>query len=220
MIVFKSLGSLLLAWSLLFTPATVFAQSQADKTFAQEAFKQGQIQYNLGRFEKALEHFSKAYETMPHGAFLFNIGQCHRHLNDHEKAVFFFEGYLRALPTAPNRQEVEDLIAEHNAKFMIEKSRPKKTTKAKPKVKTKSPKDESAAPTQATEAPAVKTAPATGANITPTTESWVLWTVIGAVGVISTAIGLIAVLNRADSNNSSNSSLDEDSTLGDYDLSE
>ena len=38
---------------------------------AQEAFKQGQIQYNLGRFEKALEHFSKAYETMPHGAFSY-----------------------------------------------------------------------------------------------------------------------------------------------------
>ena len=111
---FKIFGSLFLACAVLFAPVTGMAQSQADKKFAQEAFKQGQIQYNLGRFEKALEHFSKAYETMPHGAFLFNIGQCHRQLNDHQKAVFFFEGYLRALPTAPNRQEVEDLITEED----------------------------------------------------------------------------------------------------------
>jgi tetratricopeptide (TPR) repeat protein len=214
-IVFKSLGSLLLVWSLVFAPATVFAQSQADKTFAQEAFKQGQIQYNLGRFEKALEHFSKAYETMPHGAFLFNIGQCHRHLNDHEKAVFFFEGYLRALPTAPNRQEVEDLIAEHNAKFMIEKSRPKKAKSIKAKSK-----EATANAPQAEKAPTVNTVSKTDMIIAPTTESWVIWTVIGAVGVIGTAIGLIAVLNRADNNDSSGSTLGEDSTLGDYDLSE
>jgi tetratricopeptide (TPR) repeat protein len=213
--VFKSLGSLLLVWSLVFAPATVIAQSQADKRFAQEAFKQGQIQYNLGRFEKALEHFSKAYETMPHGAFLFNIGQCHRHLNDHEKAVFFFEGYLRALPTAPNRQEVEDLIAEHNAKFMIEKSRPKKAKS----IKAKNKKAIANAP-QAEKVPTSRTVATTDRVITPTAESWVLWTVIGCVGLIGTAIGLIAVFNRAESNNDSKSTIAENSTLGDYDLTE
>ena len=67
----KTWGSLFLAWVILLAPISVTAQSQADKTFAQEAFKQGQIQYNLGRFEKALEHFLKP--TRPCHTALFSL---------------------------------------------------------------------------------------------------------------------------------------------------
>jgi len=216
---FKTIGSLVLACAVLFAPLPSMAQSQADKKFAQEAFKQGQIQYNLGRFEKALEHFSKAYETMPHGAFLFNIGQCHRQLNDHQKAVFFFEGYLRALPTAPNRQEVEDLITEHNAKLSIEKAQSRKveTKKKKPKKQKKTAATTKKKANKTT--PAATSAPKNKASTAaaPTTESWILWTVIGCVGLIGTGIGLIAVINRTNANNNSNGL--EDNTLGEYDLS-
>ena len=78
----------LLAVSLTLAPTVLWGQTAAEKSAAQESFKKGQIQYNLGRFEKALELFSKAYEIMPHGAFLYNIGQCHRQLENHEKAIF------------------------------------------------------------------------------------------------------------------------------------
>ena len=206
--------------SLTNTPAH---KAQPADVLAQEAFKQGQIQYNLGRFEKALEHFSKAYETMPHGAFLFNIGQCHRQLNDHKKAIFFFEGYLRALPTAPNRQEVEDLITEHSAKLSIEKARSKKaktkTKKPKKKKRATPPKTKKATSAPVTAPPKEPVASPEGgeAIASPTTESWVLWTIIGCVGVIGTGIGLIAVINRTNSSNDT-SNID-DNTLGEYDLS-
>ena len=60
--------------------------------------------------------YSKAYERFPTPALLFDIGQCHKLLHDYERALFFFRGYLRAKPTAPNRPTVEQLISEsqHN----------------------------------------------------------------------------------------------------------
>lgn len=90
---------------------------------AKAAFKKGQLHYKLGRFPEALEEFSKAYEHQPLAAFLFNIGQCHRQLGNHERAVFFFEGYLRESPEAKNRQLVEDLIAESRADLKKEAER-------------------------------------------------------------------------------------------------
>jgi tetratricopeptide (TPR) repeat protein len=68
--------------------------------------------YNLGQFQEALAGYSKAYETYPAASLLFNLGQCHRNLGNHERAVFFFEGYLREKPNAPNRDVVEELLTE------------------------------------------------------------------------------------------------------------
>jgi tetratricopeptide (TPR) repeat protein len=33
-------------------------------------------------------------------AFLFNIGQCHRKLGQHEQAIFFYSRYLKANPAS------------------------------------------------------------------------------------------------------------------------
>ncbi len=80
-------------------------------------FKAGQVQFNLGNFDKAIAHFTRAYEAEPLPAFLFNIGQCHWHVENYEKAIFFFKGYLREVPEAPNRATVEQFIAESEAKL-------------------------------------------------------------------------------------------------------
>ncbi|MEJ7600111.1 MAG: tetratricopeptide repeat protein [Kofleriaceae bacterium] len=69
--------------------------------------------FKLGRFEQALEQYTKAYELFPVPALLFNLGQCHRSLRQWERAIFFFKGYLREAPNAPNRAIVEDLIREN-----------------------------------------------------------------------------------------------------------
>jgi outer membrane protein assembly factor BamD (BamD/ComL family) len=42
---------------------------------AKVAYAQGRKDYDLGNFDKAIEHFKKAYEKYPDGAFLFNIAQ-------------------------------------------------------------------------------------------------------------------------------------------------
>jgi tetratricopeptide (TPR) repeat protein len=75
------------------------------------------IDYRLGRFADALAKYTRAYELYPVPELLFNIAQCHRNLKNYDKAIFFFEGYLRDLPQAPNHDLVIDLIRESKAEL-------------------------------------------------------------------------------------------------------
>jgi tetratricopeptide (TPR) repeat protein len=81
---------------------------------ARAQVKKGQLDYKLARFEQALQEYSRAYELYPAPALLFNLGQCHRNLKNYERAIFFFEGYLREQPRIDPDQRAltEDLIAE------------------------------------------------------------------------------------------------------------
>jgi tetratricopeptide (TPR) repeat protein len=72
--------------------------------------------YKLGRFEQALAEYTNAYEKYPAAPLLFNIAQCHRNLKQYERAVFFYEGFLReARKDDNNRKIVEDLLREMRA---------------------------------------------------------------------------------------------------------
>jgi len=73
--------------------------------------------YKLGKFADALAEYSKAYEIFEAPGLLFNIGQCHRNLEQYDKAIFFYEGYLRAIPKAKNRALVEELIGESKTRL-------------------------------------------------------------------------------------------------------
>ncbi len=83
---------------------------------AKAHFHAGEVAYKLGQFDEALNEFSRAYEARPIAAFLFNIGQCHRELKHYERAIFFYEGYLRELPGAANRKLVEELLKDAHQK--------------------------------------------------------------------------------------------------------
>ena len=47
---------------------------------------------------------------------LFNLAQCHRGLEHWKKAKFFYEGYLREFPAAPNRGGVRAILEEVDRK--------------------------------------------------------------------------------------------------------
>jgi tetratricopeptide (TPR) repeat protein len=81
---------------------------------ARAQVKKAQLDYKLARFEEALQDYSQAYELYPAPALLFNLGQCHRNLKNYERAIFFFEGYLREQPkiAADQRALTEDLLTE------------------------------------------------------------------------------------------------------------
>ncbi|MDF1561472.1 MAG: hypothetical protein P1V51_00430 [Deltaproteobacteria bacterium] len=79
---------------------------------AKTLFQDGQKHYTLGEFDQALEKFTAAYDKLPLAAFLFNIAQCHKEMRNYERAVFFFEGYIREAPDAPNKDVVLELIGE------------------------------------------------------------------------------------------------------------
>src|SRR5215831_14047144 len=88
-------------------PANARAQARAQ-------VKKAQTEYKIARFEEALADYTRAYELYPAPALLFDLGQCHRNLKNYERAVFFFEGYLREQPKIDPDQRAltEDLIAE------------------------------------------------------------------------------------------------------------
>jgi tetratricopeptide (TPR) repeat protein len=101
--------------ALVAVPRTVCAEDAATKA-AKKHYDKGEKLFALGRFDVALEEYQKAFDAKPVPAFLFNIGQCYRNLGDFESAVFSFKKFLKLEPDAPNRDKVEKLIDELEAK--------------------------------------------------------------------------------------------------------
>lgn len=98
-------------------PAGEAARRAAAKKLAQKATRK----YNVGQFRDALDGYTRAYDTFPAPGLLFNIGQCHRGLRQHEHAVRAYEAYLREQPDAPNRALVEELIGEEENLLRIQR---------------------------------------------------------------------------------------------------
>ncbi|HEY4222616.1 MAG TPA: tetratricopeptide repeat protein [Myxococcota bacterium] len=83
---------------------------------ARRYYAEGKQAYDLGHFDQALSSFESAYKAKPLPGFLFNLGQCHLELGHYERAEFFYQRYLDAVPSADNRAVVEELIAEAHSK--------------------------------------------------------------------------------------------------------
>lgn len=77
---------------------------------AKALFRKAEKQYRLGRFEAALKSYQAAYELLEHPAFLFNLAQCHRQLGNFERAVFFYEAYIRDSPTGDQDENALRLL--------------------------------------------------------------------------------------------------------------
>jgi tetratricopeptide (TPR) repeat protein len=86
------------------------AEPAADEAKARALFNKAESHYNQGEYSKALQLYKEAYTFAPLPGFLFNIGQCHRYLDQHHEALFFYKAYLDRFPEAPNKDDVEKLI--------------------------------------------------------------------------------------------------------------
>lgn len=73
-------------------------------------FETGSRHYELGEYREALAAFKHAYHLTAHPRLLFNVGQCQRKLGDVAAAIDAYQAYLRAVPHAENRAQVEQLI--------------------------------------------------------------------------------------------------------------
>jgi hypothetical protein len=112
--------------AVLLVPALAWAQpKQAPKT-AGEWYKEGENQYILGNFEKAVEAFKNGFtletDEDKRSKYVFNIAQSYRQANDCAKAHFFYKRFLalkaspKAAPLDPqSRQQVEDRIKDLEA---------------------------------------------------------------------------------------------------------
>jgi tetratricopeptide (TPR) repeat protein len=191
-----------------------WAQTQDQQKDQQKAAARGEVQkaqthYKLGRFDEALEAYSRAYEIFNAPALLFNIGQCHKNLKNYERAIFFFEGYLReeTKVDAQKRRLADELIAESRAELERQRTaeasaaaeartaRPGATPPSGPapaesQAATPVPPASSVAavfgapPPLPSAAPSLVDAAPPAATGRPLTHRWWFWTALGAGAVV------------------------------------
>ena len=99
----------------VFLCALAHAASADNKEAAKQAYTEGKRQYDVGDYAAALDAFKKAYFNYEEPVFLFNIAQCYRALGDKPSAVRTYRAFLRNWPKAPNREQVERIIAQLDA---------------------------------------------------------------------------------------------------------
>lgn len=187
--------------ALLVPVASLAAEpSAADKNKAKVEYQKGQKAYDLGDFKTALDGYSEAYRLDARPPFLFNIAQCHRQLNNHERAAFFFQRFLSYYPPgkAPNDKLAHDLLAESEAKL---KQKDTPAVAAAP-VNDVAPPPPTLVPepypgSKAVPPPPVVPAPepvVTQSDEGGLTTKWWFWTAVGVVaaGAITTGAVLVA----------------------------
>ena len=102
---------LLIATLSMLVASAAWAQAKPDtKTAAKEHYARGTSFYDLGRYEDAIKEFEAAYQLKNDPAFLYNLAQSYRQAGNHERAVHFYKTYLRYVPNAKNRADIEDKI--------------------------------------------------------------------------------------------------------------
>jgi tetratricopeptide (TPR) repeat protein len=105
----------LLILGLLAVAGTAHAGSSDDA--ARIHYERGQAKYNLADFDSAIDEFKQSYELSKAPRLLFNIAQAYRLKKDWERALYFYNTYLRNDPNAPNREDVETRIDEMKQKL-------------------------------------------------------------------------------------------------------
>lgn len=80
------------------------------KAAAKEHYNRGTSYYDLQRYDEAAKEFEAAYQLKNDPAFLFNLAQSYRMAGNHERAATFYKTYLRYVPKAPNRADIEEKI--------------------------------------------------------------------------------------------------------------
>jgi tetratricopeptide (TPR) repeat protein len=92
------------------------ARADVDDREARAHFHRAERAYGLGRIEEALEGYQAAYDARHLPGFLFNIAQCHRRLQQPDRAVHYYERYLEVAATdSPNRALARRLLDEQRA---------------------------------------------------------------------------------------------------------
>jgi len=89
------------------------AAAQSDPGRDAEArglFEAGRAAFDQGRYQDALGYFDRAYQLSRRPQLLYNLGQVHDRLRHDEEALTAFQQYLKQVPGAENRAEVEHRI--------------------------------------------------------------------------------------------------------------
>ena len=91
---------------------------------ARGLFEAGRAAFADGRFDDALRYFQQSYELSHRPELLYNIGSAADRLQRESEALAAFQQYLRELPEAANRREVEGrvrVLQEHMAREQVQR---------------------------------------------------------------------------------------------------
>lgn len=170
-------GSLIVTGALAST-----ASAQGSDEEARALYSAGEIAYNEGRFQSALDYFQRAYELSSRPALLYNIGSAAERVRQDDVALAAFERYLAEMPEAPNRPAVEariqilrTAIAEREAREAREAATAQSAGAADGTDQAEAPEADGAEPT----------GDSSGSSVVP-------WIVVGAGGAVA-ALGAVFV---------------------------
>lgn len=165
-----------------------------DKAAAKQAYAEGSKYYDLNQYAEALEAFKRAYWSYEDPSFLFNIAQCHRALGHKKEAVEFYRSYLRKSPNAPNRPDVEKIVADLQS--AIDKER---AAEVAPPTPTVAPSPvEAPAPAVVPPAASVHVAgPAPARKDRPVWKRGWFWGVVGGAVAVGVGVGVGVGLGTA-----------------------
>jgi tetratricopeptide (TPR) repeat protein len=180
-----------------------------NRAVAREAYDEARRHYELDEFSAALEGFKRAYLAVDDPSLLFNIAQCHRQLGNRAEAIKFYRWFIRKVPSSPQRQDAEHIVATLEAQLAREPlplapampphepPPPAPTTTTIPTTVTDVP-----TPSLAPVAPASPVAPVAPAldvhasappRRTPVYKKWWLWTGLGVLiagGAVAATLAL------------------------------
>jgi tetratricopeptide (TPR) repeat protein len=178
---------LVTALILLLAPLAPVARAEDNKQVAKQAYLEGQRLFELGEYQKALDSFKRAYLAFDDPAFLFNLGQCYRMLDNKVDAVRSYKQFLRKVPDAPNRVAIEKIVADLEA--AIEQDR---LARSRPPEGVQAPNGEggAAAGTSAGASGALTATATRPSERQPAYKKWWVWTIVGGVVVAGVAVGL------------------------------
>ncbi|HEX5058781.1 MAG TPA: tetratricopeptide repeat protein [Kofleriaceae bacterium] len=161
------------------------------KVEAKRLFDEATEHYKLAEFTQALAGYEKAYALFKAPAFLFNIAQCHFQLQTWDRAIFFFESYLREQPDASNRTLVEDLMREaRERQAAARQAEQRKLDLEKERLELEKRESEHLAKELE-----LQTASLVAPTEPPVYKKWWFWSIVGGVAVATIAT-TVAVTTR------------------------
>ncbi len=96
---------------LLSQPAPTTRPTPEQDREARAQFLQGREAFARGQFLDAAERFERAYELSRRAVLLYNLGTSYDRLHRWEEARDAFRRYIREVPAAPEREEVNSRLA-------------------------------------------------------------------------------------------------------------
>jgi tetratricopeptide (TPR) repeat protein len=85
---------------------TVTGSAAEENAEAKAAYQDGKAHYEAGRYQEAMDAFTKAYNLTSEPNLLFNLAAAAERLGENDRAIAYYEVYLEEIPNAPDADEV------------------------------------------------------------------------------------------------------------------